>query len=273
MDTGDHVFARPSRITARVGLGREGVVNVEREVDLSGPTHSKGVLTLAGYLLGMYGQDQPLTLSARLAFEQVYAGVDGDSASSTELYALLSALADLPLRQDVAVTGSVNQRGEIQAVGEVSRKVEGFFAVCRARGLAGQQGVAIPAANLRHLMLKPEVVEAVAQGAFHIWPLRTVDEGLALLTGVAAGERGADGAFPAETVHGRVRQRLAALTSRLLKLSTPPDTVAPHRLPSAAGNGRVRTDRPGGGRRRRRLAPRQTPPAAPRTGRSVLEAG
>ncbi len=215
LELGDYAFARPSRITASVGLGADGVINIEREVELSGRTHSKGVLILSGYLLGQYVKERPLAISARLAFEQVYDEVDGDSASSAELYALLSSLAEVPIKQGIAVTGSVNQRGEIQAVGAVTRKIEGYFAVCAARGLTGAEGVLIPAANVRHLMLKADVIEAVARGAFHVWAARTVDEGIALLTGVPAGERRPDGTYPPDTVHALVQQRLTTLATRL----------------------------------------------------------
>jgi predicted ATP-dependent protease len=217
LDLGDYAFGRPSRITARVGLGEEGVVDVEREVKLSGPTHSKGVLILTGYLLEQYARETPLAVSARLTFEQVYGEVDGDSASSTELYALLSALAEAPIRQGIAVTGSVNQRGEIQAVGGVVTKIEGFFAVCKSQGLNGQQGVIIPATNVQHLMLKQEVVDAVAAGRFHVWAVRTVDEGIELLTGLQAGERLTDGNFREGTVHARVQRRLGSLAERLVE--------------------------------------------------------
>jgi predicted ATP-dependent protease len=216
-ELGDYAFARPTRITARVGLGEGGVVDIQREVKLSGPTHAKGVLILNGYMLDQYARTTPLALSARLTFEQTYGEVEGDSASSTELYALLSALAEVPIRQGVAVTGSVNQRGQIQAVGGVTTKIEGFFAVCKAQGLDGNQGVIIPAANVRHLMLKPEVVEAVAKGQFHVWAVRTVDEGIELLTGMAAGERQTDGSFPAGSVHAQVQQRLVTLATRLVE--------------------------------------------------------
>jgi predicted ATP-dependent protease len=214
-DLGDYAFARPTRITARAGMGADGVVNIEREVELSGRTHSKGVLILSGYLLGQYAQTGPLALSARLAFEQTYDEVDGDSASSAELYALLSSLAGLPIRQGIAVTGSVNQRGEIQAVGGVTRKIEGYYAVCKAQGLDGRQGVLVPTTNARHLMLRQEVVDAVARGQFHVWAIRTVDEGIALLTGQPAGECRQDGAFPLGTVHDRVQQRLRSFATRL----------------------------------------------------------
>jgi predicted ATP-dependent protease len=206
LEQGDYAFARPSRITAMIGLGDEGVVDIEREVKMSGPSHSKGVMILTGYLLNQYAHETPLALSARLTFEQVYGGVDGDSASSTELYALLSALAELPILQGVAVTGSVNQRGEVQAIGGVNLKIEGFFAVCKAQGLDGHQGVIIPASNARHLMLKPEVVEAVSAGLFHVWAVRTVDEGISLLTGI-----------PADTVHRLVQERLRDLAARLMQ--------------------------------------------------------
>ena len=207
----DYQFGRPSRITASVGVGREGVVDVEREAQLGGHLHSKGVLILSGFLVDRFAREQPLALSARLVFEQSYEEVDGDSASSTELYALLSGLSDLPIRQELAVTGSVNQRGQIQAIGGVNEKIEGFFAVCRAKGLSGRQGVLIPAANAKNLMLKDDVVDAVRAGKFHIHAVSTVDEGIALLTGRAAGERGPDGHFPSETVNGRIEARLAAM--------------------------------------------------------------
>jgi lon-related putative ATP-dependent protease len=217
LDLGDYSFARPSRITARIGMGSDGVVNIEREVEMSGPSHSKGVLILSGYLLGAYARERPLALSARLTFEQVYNGVDGDSASSTELYALLSALAELPIKQGIAVTGSVNQRGEIQAVGGVTTKIEGFYAVCQAQGLTGEQGVIIPAANAQHLMLKQELVEAVAGGRFHVWIAHTVDEGIELLTDVPAGVRQADGTYPEGTVHARVQRRLTEMAEQLAR--------------------------------------------------------
>ena len=212
LDMGDYVFGAPSRITARVSLGSEGVVDVEREAEMSGKIHSKGVMILSGYLAGKYAQESPLSLSASLTFEQLYNEVDGDSASSTELYCLLSALGDIPLRQDLAVTGSVNQQGEIQAVGGVQYKIEGFFAVCKAKGLTGTQGVVIPRANLQHLMLQENVVEAVRQGQFHIYAVDTVDEGIELLTGLPAGELQADGTYP---VSYRVTQKLERYAEKL----------------------------------------------------------
>ena len=212
---GDYTFGRPHRITARVSLGQAGVINIEREAKLSGRIHDKGVLILSGFLAGRYAQDKPLSLSATLTFEQSYEGVEGDSASSAELYAILSALAGIPLRQDVAVTGSVNQRGQIQPVGGINEKIEGFFAVCKARGLTGTQGVIIPATNVQHLMLKDEVVQAVRDGQFHIYPIRTVDEGLEILTGIAAGRRAPDGTWPEGTVNWYVDRRLRQMAMRL----------------------------------------------------------
>jgi predicted ATP-dependent protease len=208
---GRFAFGRPSRITARVRLGKGEVVDIEREVELGGPIHSKGVLILAGYLGARYAADRPFSLSASLVFEQSYGGVEGDSASSAELYALLSALSGLPVRQALAVTGSVNQMGSIQAIGGVNEKIEGFFDVCRERGLTGDQGVLVPAANVRHLMLREDVVEAARQGRFRVWAVETVDQGIELLTGVPAGERGPEGRFPPDTVNARVAARLEAL--------------------------------------------------------------
>ncbi len=216
---GDYAFGRPSRITATVGPGREGIVDIEREVKLGGPLHTKGVLILSGYLTRRYAQDKPLTLAARLVFEQSYEGVDGDSASSAELYALLSALSGVPLRQGIAVTGSVDQHGRVQAIGGVNEKIEGFFEVCRAKGLTGDQGVLIPASNRRHLMLRPEVVEAVGRGEFHIWAVDTIDEGLEVLTGLPAGERDLQGQFPPGTMNRRVDERLREFAERLRQVA------------------------------------------------------
>jgi len=210
-----YLFGRPIRITARTYVGRSGVVDIQREVKLSGPTHGKGVLTLAAYLGGQYAVEQPLTLSASLSFEQTYDEVRGDSASLAELYALLSSLADLPIRQGIAVTGSVDQHGRVQPVGGVTHKIEGFFEACKQRGLTGEQGVVIPAANRRNLMLRQEVVRAVAEGKFHIYPVATVDEGIEILTGVPAGERDEKGRFPKGTVHARVLARLQEFARRL----------------------------------------------------------
>jgi predicted ATP-dependent protease len=207
---GDHVFGHPSRVTATTAMGRSGIVNIEREAKLSGSTHDKGILILSGYLRQQYAQDKPLALSASLCFEQSYSGVDGDSASSTELYALLSSLADLPLRQDLAVTGSVNQWGEIQAIGGVNEKIEGFYDVCVREGLTGNQGVVIPQANVRHLMPRPDVVDAIQAEQFHIYPITHIDQGLALLTGELAGEIETPG-----TVHYRVNARLQQLAQEI----------------------------------------------------------
>jgi len=212
---GDFAFGRPSRVTASIGLGREGLIDIEREVKLGGPIHSKGVMILSGYLAGKYAQEKPLSLSARLVFEQSYEGVEGDSASSTELYAILSSLADLPIKQSLAVTGSVNQKGEVQAIGGVNEKIEGFFEVCKAKGLNGQQGVIIPMSNVQNLMLKEEVVEAVREGKFHIYPVRTIDQGIEILTGVKPGSRREDGTFEEGTINYRVDMRLRNMAERL----------------------------------------------------------
>ena len=207
---GDYAFGRPSRVTASLGMGSAGIVNIEREAHLSGPTHDKGVLILTGFLRNRFGQKRPLAFSASLAFEQSYSGIDGDSASSTELYALLSRLGDIPLRQDIAVTGSVNQAGEVQAIGGVNEKIEGFFRVCREVGLTGKQGVMIPESNVRHLVLHPEVVAAVADGRFHIYPVADVDQGMEVLTGLPAGKPGQK-----RTVNGLVEAALNRMDRRL----------------------------------------------------------
>lgn len=203
---GDHIFGRPSRVTATTSMGRGGIVNIEREAKLSGSTHDKGVLILSGYLRQLYAQDKPLSLSASICFEQSYSGVDGDSASSTELYALLSRLSNLPLRQDLAVTGSVNQWGDVQAIGGVNEKIEGFYDVCAERGLTGTQGVIIPQSNVRNLMLRPDVVAAIEAGRFHVYPITHVDQGLEHLSGAPAGDVSTTG-----TVHYLVNERLRQL--------------------------------------------------------------
>jgi len=210
-DVGDYRFAKPTKITASVAAGRAGIINIEREADLSGKSHNKGVLILTGYFRARFAQKVPLTLSASLAFEQSYNGVEGDSASSTELYALVSALSGLPLRQDVAVTGSVNQKGEIQAIGGVNEKIEGFFDTCRAFGFTGRQGVLIPTVNVGDLMLRKDVVEAVGEGRFHIYTTSTVEEGIELLTGVEAGAPNAEGVYEGATVYGLVQKRLLTM--------------------------------------------------------------
>jgi len=215
MGLGGHMFGRPSRITARAYMGRTGMVNIEREVKMSGPIHDKGVLILTGYLGDRYAQDKPLSLSASIAFEQSYDGIEGDSASSTELYALLSAISGAPITQGIAVTGSVNQRGEVQAIGGVNEKVEGYFAVCKELGLTGEQGVMVPESNVRHLMLKDEVVEAVKSGRFHLWAVKDIDGGIEVLTGVPAGERQPDGTYPKDTVNCLVDERLKGLAKGL----------------------------------------------------------
>jgi predicted ATP-dependent protease len=208
LSLGTFAFGRPSRITARVRLGSGRVTDIERETEMGGPSHSKGVMILWGFLAGRYAQDVPLALSASLSFEQSYGGVDGDSASSTELYALLSALSGVPIKQCFAVTGSVNQLGEVQAIGGANQKIEGYFDVCRMRGLDGTQGVLIPKSNVQHLMLREDVVEAVRAGKFTIHAVGTIDDGIEILTGMAAGERGKDGAFPKDTINRLVEDRL-----------------------------------------------------------------
>ncbi|MBC7222990.1 MAG: AAA family ATPase [Anaerolineae bacterium] len=214
---GDYEFGRPNRITARTYLGSKGLVNIEREVKMSGRIHDKGVLILVGYLGGKYAQQVPLQFSASICFEQAYEGVEGDSASSTELYALLSSLSGLPIKQGIAVTGSVNQRGQIQPIGGVNQKIEGFYEVCKIQGLDGTQGVIIPKQNVHNLMLREEVVQAVAEGKFHIWPVETVDQGIEILTGVPAGELQEDGTYPEGTVNFLVVQGLRRLAETLQK--------------------------------------------------------
>ena len=205
---GTHHFGRPSRITARVRMGTGKLIDIEREVELGGPLHSKGVLILGSYLASHYALDVPVSLQASLVFEQSYGGVDGDSASSAELYALLSALSGVPVRQGLAVTGSVNQNGEVQAIGGVNEKIEGFFDICHTRGLTGDQGVLIPASNVDHLMLRRDVVEAAEAGKFRVIPIKTVDQGIEVLTGTAAGKRRKDGDFPASSINGLVEAKL-----------------------------------------------------------------
>ena len=210
-DTGEYSFGRPSRITAKIGVGVSGVINIEREAELSGPIHSKGVFILSGYLRDKYAQDKPLALSASLCFEQSYGGVEGDSASSAELYALLSSLSESPIRQDLAVTGSVNQKGEVQPIGGVNQKIEGFYQVCKSKGLTGTQGVIIPESNIEDLMLRADVVEAVKQGKFHIYSVKTINQGIELLSGVKAGEKYKNGEYPANTINYLVNERLKQL--------------------------------------------------------------
>ncbi len=240
-DLGDHAFGRPSRITARVSMGRGQVVNIEREVQKSGPSHSKGFMILQGYLNGKFAHRRPLSFAASIAFEQVYDEIDGDSASSTELYALLSAITDVPLKQGIAVTGSVNQLGEVQAIGGVNEKIEGFYAVCKAKGLTGDQGVMIPKDNLRNLMLKPEVVKAVQQRKFHVWAITSIEEGIELLTGVPAGKLKKDGSYPEGTVYRKVTDMLEELTKRAIEVNR--GAREPVAQTSASPNG-ARSDKP-----------------------------
>ena len=214
MQLGGFAFGSPSRITARVRLGSGRVVDIERETEMGGPLHSKGVLILSGFLAGRYITDKPFSLSASLVFEQNYGGVDGDSASSAELYALLSALAGVPIKQSLAVTGSVNQLGDVQAIGGVNEKIEGYFELCKARGLTGAQGVLIPASNVIHLMLNDEVVQAVAKGEFHVYPVGSIDEGIAILTGIDAGVQAADGKYPQGSINQLVEQRLSLFAAK-----------------------------------------------------------
>lgn len=210
LDMGNYVFGNPTRITATTYVGKSGIVNIEKEARMSGQTHDKGVQIISGFLGQTYAQNFPLSLSCRVCFEQNYNGIDGDSASSTELYCILSSLAELPIRQDLAVTGSVNQKGEIQAIGGVTYKIEGFFDLCWKRGLTGEQGVIIPVANVRELVLKDEVVEAVKCGTFHIYPISHIDEGIELLMSMPAGKKNKNGTFPVNSVHGKVMKKLRA---------------------------------------------------------------
>ena len=212
-DMGNHAFGKPSRITARVRMGNGEVVDIERRVDLGGPLHSKGVLILSAFLGARYAADHPLSLSASLVFEQSYGGVDGDSASSTELYVLLSALSDIPIEQGFAVTGSVNQHGEVQAIGGVNEKIEGFFDLCQARGLTGRQGVLIPKSNVEHLMLRDDVVEAVGAGRFTVHAIATIDQGIEVLTGRKAGKLGRNGRYPANSINRLVQDRVHKLAA------------------------------------------------------------
>ncbi len=227
---GDFSFGKPSRITTKTFMGRSGIVNIEREAKMSGRSHDKGVLILGGYLGGKYAQQSPLSLSSTICFEQSYDGVDGDSASSTELYAILSSLAEMPIQQGIAVTGSVNQNGEVQAIGGVNFKIEGHFDVCRLKGLTGEQGAMIPQANVHNLMLRADVVEAVKAGKFHIYSVSSIDEGIEVLTGVAAGARQADGSYPDGTINDRVQKKLQQFTELQKKLT------AGNQEPAAANN-------------------------------------
>jgi predicted ATP-dependent protease len=208
LSLGDFSFGAPSRITVAVGLGKEGLVDVQREVAMSGPIHGKGVMIIAGYLASKFARDKPLTLTARIVFEQNYEGVEGDSASSTELYAILSALSGVPIKQHLAVTGSVNQKGEVQPIGGANEKIEGYFEICKARSLDGLHGVVIPQSNVRNLMLKQEVLDAVKDGKFHIYPVSTIEEGIEVLTGKPAGKQLPEGGYEENSVYGLVDKRL-----------------------------------------------------------------
>jgi lon-related putative ATP-dependent protease len=220
LNVGDFSFGAPSRITVAVGLGKEGLIDVQREVDMSGPIHGKGVMIIAGYLASKFALDKPLTLSARIVFEQNYEGVEGDSASSTELYALLSALSGVGIKQNFAVTGSVNQKGEIQPIGGANEKIEGYFEVCKTRGLNGEQAVLIPENNVRNLMLKKEVVDAVSAGKFHIFPVKTIEEGIEILTGIAAGKQLQDGTYEKDSIYDRVDRRLREMAETSRRFQT-----------------------------------------------------
>jgi len=220
---GQHYFGRPSRITARVRIGAGKLIDIEREVELGGPLHSKGVMILGGYLSSTYALDAPMSLHASLVFEQSYGGVDGDSASSAELYALLSALSEVPIRQGLAVTGSVNQMGEVQAIGGVNEKIEGFFDICKARKLTGTQGVLIPAANVDHLMLRPDVVEAAKVGQFRVIPIKTINEGIEVLTGYKAGKRRSNGDFLPDTINALVEEKLRSFARVRKAFAAKPD--------------------------------------------------
>ncbi|MCD6294512.1 MAG: ATP-dependent protease, partial [Deltaproteobacteria bacterium] len=212
---GDYMFGKPSRITCSTAMGRAGIINIEREADLSGNTHNKGVLILGGYLRKKYAQDKPLTMSASIAFEQSYGGVDGDSASSTEIYALLSSLSEVPVKQYIAVTGSVNQNGQVQAIGEVNEKIEGFFDCCLKKGANDLQGVMIPESNVKDLMLRQDVVKAVSKGKFHVYPVKTIDQGIEILTGKKSGKRKADGSYPKGSISKLVDDKLKELAEGL----------------------------------------------------------
>jgi lon-related putative ATP-dependent protease len=226
MSLGNFAFGKPTRITAKVRLGRGEVVDIERQVALGGPIHSKGVMILSAFLSSRYATDRPLSLWASLVFEQSYGGVEGDSASSAELYALLSALAGVPIKQSFAVTGSVNQHGQVQVIGGVNEKIEGFFELCSVRGLTGDQGVLIPKGNIQHLMLRPEVVDAVTAGRFHVYPVTTIDEGIEILTGVPAGAPDGNGRFPDGSVNRRVEDRLIALAEQRRRFAVTPGAEA-----------------------------------------------
>ncbi|HCC08100.1 MAG TPA: ATP-dependent protease [Clostridiales bacterium] len=217
LDTGDYTFGKPTRITVTTYMGKAGVINIEKEADMSGKIHNKGVQVLIGYLGQKFAQDIPLSLSCRISFEQNYSGIDGDSASSTELYAIFSSLSEIPIKQNIAVTGSINQWGEIQPIGGVTHKVEGFYKLCRQRGLTGDQGVIIPNQNIKDLVLKEEVIQAIKENKFHIYPVKNVDEGIEILTGFSAGKKNDKGKYPKESVYGKVADKLKKFDSNVSK--------------------------------------------------------
>jgi predicted ATP-dependent protease len=218
---GDITFGKPTRITCKTFLGKGGFINIERESQLSGRIHDKGVLILGGYMGWKYAQNYPISVSASLCFEQSYEGVDGDSASSTELYALLSSISEVPIKQNIAVTGSVNQMGEIQPIGGINQKIEGFFEICKEKGLTGDQGVMMPVKNLKHLMLRHEVIEAVRQGKFHIYAVSTIDEGISILTGLESGKPKMDGSYPDNTISFKVEKKLREMAEKLRSFAIP----------------------------------------------------
>ncbi len=221
LSLGDYSFGKPSRITVKTFMGHEGVVHIDREVNLGGPIHNKGSMIITGYLGGKFAQNTPMVFSATITFEQLYEGVEGDSASSTEIYALLSSLSGLPLRQDLAVTGSVNQHGEIQPIGGVNEKIEGFYQVCKIKGLTGTQGVIIPHQNVHNLMLHEYVVDSVKKGKFHIYAVKTIDEGIELLTGKSAGKIKPDGTYPKNTVNRAVQEKIQEFAEKAKKFALP----------------------------------------------------
>jgi len=215
IDLGDILFGRPNKITVSVATGKDGLVDIEREAKLGGPIHTKGVLILLGFIVEKYAQNKPISLVASLVFEQSYSEIEGDSASSAELYAILSSLSQLPIKQGIAVTGSVNQKGEIQPVGAINEKIEGFFEVCMQTSLSGDQGVIIPKSNVENLMLKQEVVQAVKDGNFHVWAIKNIDQGIEILTGHPAGKRLKDGSFTKKSVHNLVDNRIELLNKNI----------------------------------------------------------
>ncbi len=211
MGTGEHSFGKPTRITVSTYRGKSGIINIEREVAKSGPIHSKGVYVLSGYLGSRYAQERPISLTVSISFEQNYSMIDGDSASSTELYGILSSIANVPIKQSIAVTGSVNQKGEIQPIGGVNEKIEGFYDVCRLMSYTGEQGVMIPKQNVKNLMLKDEIIDAVREGTFHIYAVGHVEEGIEILTGIPAGKPDEEGRYPEGSINHRLLQRLKSL--------------------------------------------------------------